>query len=780
MGSEARARLGLAGVLVVALLSFNQLFAAGDYPGPALLGALLATALAMAARRVGVGSLSTLALSAAGLGWYVAFVFQTDRTLFGLPTPDALARAARSVERALSFSQIDFAPVPVRPGYVILVVAGMWAAATLGELATFRWKRPLLAVLPSVVLFSITMVVGTGDGGPVLVPLFLAALLTFWGLESSHRLRSWGRWVATWPGHASEEPESVTGPLARRMGAGCVAVALFAPIFLPALGDGLVSWRNELTEGLGSGNGGSGGSGRIDPLVSIAPSLVRQSDRILFRVTANRPTYWRLATLLHFDGENWQIDEEESEIPVDGAEMPQRWLPWAENATRVDQTISLSGLQGRYLPAAVQADEVDILEEGRRDDLRYNPTTGDLRLDGEIGGELEYGVSSVAPTPRFRDLADASIGSLAPPVSRERPQLSGGVVALRDQWIEGETSAYGRLVAIQDALRSGAFSYQVPRPEELTGHQLASTDHLSNFLLETRTGYCQQFATAFAALSRSLGYPTRVVVGFLPGESVGENEYVVRGTDAHAWPEVYFEGWGWIRFEPTPRVDSTRTVAAPDYTFPAGTASLGPLGSDGGAAARGNNANAPQSTLDARALNDAGEQNSASAIELQELARRGLQGGDVDEETNAIWERTFRRLVLALLAAVAAGLVAVPMLKARRIQRLYRRAAGSRATAAAAFHEFMLEAGELAAPRGPAESARAYAQRIAVMKELSEKQVLRLATIYERAAYSAAEPAAEDGREARTLARELRATLWHKATWWERGARLFSLRPSTL
>ena len=186
MGSESRTRLGLAGILLVTWVSFNQLFASGDFPGPILLGMLLATGVAVGARRLGVGSLPTLGLSAAGLLWYVSFVFETPQTLFGLPTPSAVANIVRSIVRAYSFSQVDFAPVPVRVGYVVLVVAGMWGAATIAELATFRWKRPLLATLPSVALFATTMIFGTGAGAPVLMVFFLAALLTFWAVSYTH------------------------------------------------------------------------------------------------------------------------------------------------------------------------------------------------------------------------------------------------------------------------------------------------------------------------------------------------------------------------------------------------------------------------------------------------------------------------------------------------------------------------------------------------------------------------------------------------------------------
>jgi transglutaminase-like putative cysteine protease len=766
MGSEARARLGLAGVLLVTLLSFNQLFGRGNYVGPVLLGILLAVGFVMIFRRLGLGALITLAASGAGLVWYVTFLFAAERTFFGFPTPTAIAAVGRAAGRAYGFSQIDYAPVPVRPGYVILLVAGMWMAATFAELAAFRWKRPLLAVLPGVALFSVTMIVGTGRGAPLLVPLFLVALLLFWGFESSHRIRSWGRWVGAWSADRAPEPDAVTGSLARRMGAACVAAALVAPIFLPALGDGLLAWRNEVGGGLGTeGKGG----GRIDPLVSIAPSLVNQSDLVLFRVRSERRSYWRLVALPHYDGETWSPPTEDEELTpasgiLDGFD-DDPWIPVKRARDRVEQEIRIVGLQGRHLPGAVQPVEVDMLGSGREEDLRVHPLTGDLRLEGELRSELSYRVESVAPSPTFRELQHARPGRIDP-VFTTRPDLDPRVENLRDRWIEGYTTPYEQLVAIQDAFRSGDYTYSIPAPDQIARDQETSADLLTRFLLDTRTGYCQQFAAAFAALSRSLGYPTRVVVGFLPGQPEGGDTYVVRGTDAHAWPEVYFEDYGWVRFEPTPRID--RPPIVPEYTFV--PASGGVLGNDGGVGRGG--AGEGEGASDARRLNEPGV---GGSIARQENRPAGAPASPATQEEDIRWERTFRNLALVLVALAVLCLGAVPALKARRVRRLYRDARDPRSVAAAAFLEFMYEAGELAAPRGPAESARAYARRIARMKELSESSTLQLASLHDRAVYSA--PGGEvDEREARSIVRDLRAALWHKASWWERGMRLFSPR----
>jgi hypothetical protein len=72
-----------------------------------------------------------------------------------------------------------------------------------------------------------------------------------------------------------------------------------------------------------------------------------------------------------------------------------------------------------------------------------------------------------------------------------------------------------------------------------------------------------QFASAMAVMARTLGIPSRVAVGFLPGKKTADGSYEITLQDAHAWPELYYEGVGWVRFEPTP---ATRVQSVPPYS----------------------------------------------------------------------------------------------------------------------------------------------------------------------------------------------------------------------
>src|SRR5918996_2576224 len=697
---------------------------------------------------------------------------RTRLALAGLLAPEAIRALVRSVDHAIGKSSVDYAPVPVRVGYVIMIVSGMWAAATVGEIATFRWKRPLLASVPSIAMFGAAMVLGTGQGAGALVVLFLVALLTFWGLESSHRLRSWGRWVPTFPGISSpdEEPSSVTGSIARRMGAVSVAAAVIAPIFLPSLGDGLLTWRTGTAEGGPGGSGGGVGSGLIDPFVSIAPRLLAQSDEELFIVKTERPTYWRLQSLGRFDGETWSPLDDADDAVLDGriAESP-----GSEDFRDLSADFTLTRLEGEYLPTAGTPRSIDIGDDFL-DDLRRSAGTGDVRLESEIEEGLAYSVQASLPEITYSDLLDAEPGEPGV-VYLEQPDLSPEVGTFLTETIQGipTEDVYRQLVAVQNRLRNTQeFTYSTS-PVQTAGRDAASADYLADFLTRTKEGYCQQYATAFALLARQLRVPSRVVVGFLPGESVPAqpSDYIVRGTDAHAWPEVYFEGWGWVPFEPTPRSGTeanNRVASPPAYTQPG--AAPGNTGSEFGAAT----GNRFGTGLDPR--NTRPEFRGTAAE--RERAQSGLPGGSspTGPRRDAPWKKTFTRLALVALAATLMFLIFVPALKEWRIRRRYAHARDARDLTAAAYEEFLVVAADLAAPKGPAESARAYARRIAGARGLPQDRLVRLASLHEAAEFGRSEPGAEHAGEAQSLARELRARLWNAASWWTRLSRVFSPR----
>jgi transglutaminase-like putative cysteine protease len=117
-------------------------------------------------------------------------------------------------------------------------------------------------------------------------------------------------------------------------------------------------------------------------------------------------------------------------------------------------------------------------------------------------------------------------------------------------------TAYDQAVRLRDWLRTFQYSEQAPGD----GTSDSGSNAVLEFLKEKR-GYCVHFASAMAVMARTLDIPARVVVGFLPGTRAADGTWTVSLRDAHAWPELYFQGYGWVRFEPTP---AARTAGVPD------------------------------------------------------------------------------------------------------------------------------------------------------------------------------------------------------------------------
>ena len=129
------------------------------------------------------------------------------------------------------------------------------------------------------------------------------------------------------------------------------------------------------------------------------------------------------------------------------------------------------------------------------------------------------------------------------------PALPPSIEALAHAVTAGAQGPLAQAELLVNWFRSGQFHYTLDPPASPPG-----TDPLVSFLTQTRSGSCEQFAGAFVVLARSLGLPSRVVVGFTAGRYSGPGEVTVRGADAHAWPQVYLgPRAGWVSFEPTPQ-----------------------------------------------------------------------------------------------------------------------------------------------------------------------------------------------------------------------------------
>ncbi|MEZ5231340.1 MAG: DUF3488 and transglutaminase-like domain-containing protein [Acidimicrobiales bacterium] len=273
----------------------------------------------------------------------------------------------------------------------------------------------------------------------------------------------------------------------------------------------------------------------------------------------------RLAVLDRFDGAGWSASDAFSRA---GAELPPG--PELEVATRrVTQQVRINSLgPGPWLPAA---DRPVRLVTGDAIDLGVDPDTGVLISGAGALEGLGYEVTSEIPQPTEDELEELAARKPDRDVSEltDVPRMPAELRDIAQRFTEDASSPYDQLLALQQTL-SQDYSYNEEVPSG------SSYGRLTQFLTEDGGGYAEQFAAAFATLARSLGFPTRLVYGYLTAEvdpDTGELQTMtdITSRQAHVWPEVLLGGAVWVPFEPTPKREAAPLRDAPTaVTNPAG------------------------------------------------------------------------------------------------------------------------------------------------------------------------------------------------------------------
>ena len=258
-------------------------------------------------------------------------------------------------------------------------------------------------------------------------------------------------------------------------------------------------------------------------------------------VTSPVPSYWRLTALTDFDGTTWTSP---GDVHVGDASGPvvQSVEPGVDTET-VTQTFEISNLRGSWLPVAFTPIRVRVVDGP--DGITFEAETSSLIALGPSDG-LAYTVESVLPRYDVAALRAADTPPAGDLAERYLALPADFPASLADQAREitaGASTPYDRAIALQNWFRG--FAYDL-------SFRSGDSQHAMQEFLAQRRGYCEQFAGTYAAFARVLGLPSRVAVGFTQGEQRDDGRYYVQGRHAHAWPEVYFEGVGWVPFEPTP------------------------------------------------------------------------------------------------------------------------------------------------------------------------------------------------------------------------------------
>jgi transglutaminase-like putative cysteine protease len=666
--TSAAAELAVVGLTVAAVLGLGRLFVDASFLPEVLAVVLAAHAVAWGSRRLGLGPVAAVAVSALGLLLAIGWVIEPATTTFGLPLERTWAAIGADLRAAWeAFGEVR-APTPVTRGFLLAAAIGGWVAAFAADTFAFRARARIEAVVPSFVLFLFGALIGADRHRLATTALYLVAVLLFVVLTDASRRTGWS-WFA---GRSADGERALArGGLAMALVAACAAVVV-GPRLPGARSDGLVNWLD------GPNRRSSSPRITVSPLVDIKSRLVDRSNTEVFTVRASDPTYWRLTSLERFDGSIWSSS---------GSFQPARRRLPAGVRTRaparsVVQHFEIKALAAIWLPAAYRPQAFD----GPRG-VRFDPDSSSLLTDAESSDGLRYSVESAIP-----DLAAAEL-TATPPGAPESLKLRyldlpadfPESVTRQARQVTAGLSPFHAARALQDWFRTN-FTYSLNvRP----GH---GEEAILRFLRERR-GYCEQFAGTYAAMARAIGLPSRVAVGFTPGTPNGD-ALRVTAREAHAWPEVYLAGFGWVAFEPTP---GRAIPGGEDYTGVEGpTAAAEAAAAD---ESPGPTAAPPTTVSPAPA---------PSTPEEQEDPTQARQGAD-EGSGSSLPDPWVTASVLAALAYLGG----VPL--ARLVVRRRRRAAAATPTdrVLAAWQDAEEDLSVAGLGRHPAETGSEYARRLA-------------------------------------------------------------------
>jgi hypothetical protein len=520
-----------------------------------------------------------LVLGVLALLLYLNFAFSNAKSLGHLlPTPASLAALWHVAGQGFTEASKYAPPVPELRGMVLLAAGGIGIAALLTDLIAVRLESAALAGLPLLLLFTepFTLSVSRGFvGTTVAFCVTVAGYLALLSSEGRDRIREWEHPEPD----ARDTPD--TRPLAaagRRVGFASVLLALCVPLFIPGLHMTRLFGGQPGIGGSGGPGGGGVSVGFPDPNTQLSKELnsKKASTVLVYTSTAATPDYLQIYTLDKLTDKGFQLfGQPESLVPVSPRLPAPPGLNTTSYVTKETTTITLAANIGEddlaALPVPYPATAVTA-----KGTLQADRSTLMVFDSGVAFGGLKYSVTSLTESPPAQLLNSAA----RPPSGitshyRSVPASYDSLDALASSVVRaaGAKTQFQEAVALQDWLAGGSFAYTLKAPTVLTAAEL------TNFLKVTKQGYCQQFSFAMAVLARLLGIPSRVAYGFTSGTSAGGSSWVVTTHDAHAWPELYFQGYGWLRFEPTPSGGNGQgTAYAPGYTLtPGSPGATGPV-----------------------------------------------------------------------------------------------------------------------------------------------------------------------------------------------------------
>ncbi len=554
---------------LAAAASASTLVVSNAWFTQAVLLAAISAGVGLLIRRVTDRALLVVPAQLLSIGAVLLWLYAAPTTWFGLPTWASVERLARLFTEFGQTVQRSSSPLPANTGVQVTFSLITVLVVVLVEHIAVTRAAPAAAGLVLLSVYLTAAANGTGALHPV---YFLAAALAWLVLLAQHARLGMQRWAdATGSSRATvvsgavldrgDDTATRFGVVARRLGAFTLLGSLLVAGLLPHLP------TRYLLDGLARGDRAGGtGPARVgfSSTLDVGRSLSSGDTAVVLRYRTNAPTGAPLRVLATaaYDGNSWGRSTpalgRTSRLEVDPS------IPRVERIVTVqDYALDPPALAtpqpliaGDFSGVSWQIDQNthDVHVQARP--AAYSTTYLELGLTAQTLREStsgRRGPDAAPPAASGDPLAVDPAATAAVQNALAQARSAAG--------ISPAASGYDQAVAVQAWLREGGgFEYSLDLPT-VTGAGGAPLDPVSSFLL-TKRGYCVQFASAMIMMARAAGVPARMAIGFLPGVA-REGLYTVTASDAHSWPELYFPGAGWVRFEPTP---TARAGAAPAWS----------------------------------------------------------------------------------------------------------------------------------------------------------------------------------------------------------------------